>query len=256
MKLIETHAHIYSEKFEEDVVECIKRAKNAGVERIYMPNVDSESIERMLKMEAGYPGYCIPMMGVHPCSINADYKKQLAIAEGWFSKRDFVAVGEIGMDLYWDKTYQAEQEDAFRIQCGWAIEKAIPIIIHSRESTKEILDIISDINNEKLRGIFHCFSGTVEEANRILDLGFYIGIGGVITYKNGGLDKVVPHIPLEKIVLETDCPYLPPTPHRGKRNETSYLNLIAEKIGDLHQVPVGRVAEITSINADKVFQVK
>ncbi len=256
MKLIETHAHIYAEKFEQDLDECIKRAKNAGVERIYMPNVDNQSIDRMLKMEETYPDYCIPMMGVHPCSINVDYKKELAIAEAWFSKRDFVAVGEIGMDLYWEKTYQAEQEDAFRIQSQWAIEKDIPIIIHSRESTKEVLDIIASFGDEKLRGIFHCFSGSIEEANQIIELGFYIGIGGVVTYKNGGLDKVVPHIPLEKIVLETDCPYLPPTPHRGKRNETSYLNLIAEKIGDLHQISVGKVAEITSINAEKVFQVK
>lgn len=256
MKLIETHAHIYAEKFEQDIDECIRRAKNAGVEQIYMPNVDSQSIDRMLKMEADYPNYCVPMMGVHPCSIDADYKKELAIVEEWFSKRDFVAVGEIGMDLYWDQAYVAEQQDAFRIQCQWAIEKDIPIIIHSRESTTEVLDIVSSINNEKLRGIFHCFSGTTEEANRIIDLGFYIGIGGVVTYKNGGLDKVVPTIPLDKIVLETDCPYLPPVPHRGKRNETAYLNLIAEKIGDLHQVSVGEVAKITSINAEKVFQVK
>lgn len=255
MKLIETHAHIYSEKFENDVAECIKRAKGAGVERIYMPNVDSQSIGRMLNMEEQYPNYCVPMMGVHPCSIAEDYKKELAIAEEWFSKRDFVAVGEIGMDLYWDKTFKAQQEDAFRIQCQWAIEKDIPIIIHSRESTLEVLGIIESIANEKLRGIFHCFSGSVEEANRIIDLGFYIGIGGVVTYKNGGLDKVVPHIPLEKIVLETDCPYLPPVPHRGKRNEVSFINLVAEKIGDLHHLPVGKIAEITTANAEKIFQV-
>lgn len=256
MRLIETHAHIYSEEFKEDLNETLDRAKDSGIERIYMPNIDSKSIDPMLEVEQNNPGFCIATMGLHPCYVKEGFEKELAIAEDWLNKREFAAIGEIGIDLYWDKTFKQQQEEAFKIQVQWAIERDMPFIIHARESTEEILNILEPMNQEKMKGVFHCFSGTLEQAKRVTDLDFHIGLGGVSTFKNGGLKEMIPDLDLDKIVLETDCPYLAPVPHRGKRNEPSYIQLIAAQIAELKLKSLSEVAEITSRNADQLFQWK
>lgn len=253
MALVETHAHIYSDKFKDDVDEMIERSKEQGVEKIYMPNIDSESIDAMLELEYRYPGYCIPMMGLHPCSVDKNFEKELYIVEDWLNKRDFVAVGEMGTDLYWDKTYFEQQKEAFNIQSRWAIEKDRPIVIHCRESIDETIALVADLKVENFRGIFHCFSGNVQQAKQIIDLGFYLGIGGVATFKNGGLEPVLESIPLDRLVLETDSPYLAPVPHRGKRNEPAYLSLVAQKIATVKNITQDEVAKVTTENAYHIF---
>ncbi|MDW3210188.1 MAG: TatD family hydrolase [Reichenbachiella sp.] len=253
MQLIETHAHIYSDKFKDDVDQMIERSKEQGIEKIYMPNIDSESIDAMLELEYRYPEYCIPMMGLHPCSVDKNFEKELYIVEDWLNKRDFVAVGEMGTDLYWDKTYFEQQKEAFNIQSRWAIEKDRPIVIHCRESIDETIALVTDLKTENFRGIFHCFSGSVEQANQIIELGFLLGIGGVATFKNGGLEPVLESIPLDHLVLETDSPYLAPVPHRGKRNEPAYLDLVAEKIATIKNITKDEVAKATTENALSIF---
>jgi TatD DNase family protein len=254
--LIDTHAHLYAKQFDEDRETMLERAKASGVERFYLPNIDGNSIEGMLALEAKYPEICFPMMGLHPCSVKENYEEELAIVEEWLFKRSFCAVGEIGIDLYWDKTTLPQQIIAFRRQIGWAKQLDIPIIIHARESTEEILEVLESEKDDKLRGIFHCFGGTVEEANRITDLGFYLGIGGVLTFKKSGLDKTMQEIDLQHVVLETDAPYLAPTPYRGKRNESAYIRLVAEKLAGVKNIPFTEVAAITSANAKKIFEKK
>lgn len=254
--LIDTHAHLYAKQFDEDRESMLERAKASGVEKFYLPNIDSNSIEGMLELEAKYPESCFPMMGLHPCSVKENYEEELAIVEEWLFKRPFCAVGEIGIDLYWDKTTLPQQIIAFRKQIGWAKQLDLPIIIHARESTEEILEVLESEKDDKLRGIFHCFGGTVEEANRITDLGFYLGIGGVLTFKKSGLDKTMQEIDLKHVVLETDAPYLAPTPYRGKRNESSYVRLVAEKLAGVKNMPFTEVAAITSANARKIFEKK
>lgn len=254
MRLIETHAHIYSDDFKEDLNETLDKAKAHGVERIYMPNINSKSIDAMLEVEANNPDYCIATMGLHPCYVKEDFEKELAIVEDWLNKRDFVSIGEIGIDLHWDKTFKAQQEEAFKIQVQWSIERDIPFIIHARESTEEILNILEPMKVDKMQGVFHCFSGDINQAKRVMDLGFYLGIGGVSTFKNGGLKEMIPDLDLNKIVLETDCPYLAPVPHRGKRNEPAYIRLIAEQIASLKLTTLSEVGEITSRNADQLFK--
>ena len=251
--LIDTHTHLYLNQFEEDRTEVFQRAKEQGVDRFYLPNIDRSSIDDMLRLEAAYPGKCFAMMGLHPCSVKANYQEELEEVRKWLDKRSFCAIGEIGMDLYWDKTFIKEQEEAFKIQIDWAIELDIPIVIHSRESTSEILRILREIRHEKLRGIFHCFGGSVEEAEAIFELGFYIGIGGVLTFKKSGLDKTMEALPLDRVVLETDAPFLSPTPYRGKRNESSYVRLVAEKLALIKGVSLEEIAEVTSRNALEVF---
>jgi len=253
MILVDTHAHLYSEKFNDDINDVIKRSQDEGVERIYMPNIDSKSIDSMLELEQNFPGYCIPTMGLHPCHVDKDFEKELYIVEDWLSKRPFVAVGEMGTDLYWDKTNFELQKKAFIIQCDLAVKYDIPIIIHCRESVAETIQMVADFSNEKLKGIFHCFNGDLKQAHEVIDLGFVIGIGGVATFKNGGLDDLVKGTDLQHIVLETDSPYLAPVPYRGKRNEPSYVNEVAKKVSELKQMDLDEVGKITTENAYRVY---
>lgn len=253
MQLVETHAHIYLDKFKSDVDEVIERAREQGVEKIYLPNIDSESIDAMLELEYRYPEYCIPMMGLHPCSVNKNFEKELYIVEDWLTKRDFAGIGEMGTDLYWDKTYIEQQKEAFVIQSNWAIERDRPIIIHCRESIQETIDMVEDLNSPGFKGIFHCFTGTVEQAKKITEMGFLLGIGGVATFKNGGLEPVLEAIALEHLVLETDSPYLAPVPHRGKRNEPAFVELVAQKIATVKNITKNEVAEATTTNANRIF---
>ncbi len=254
MNLIDTHAHIYSIKFDSDREQVIEEVRAAGITRIYMPNVDVETIDWMLDCESRYGDLCIPMMGLHPCDVKEDFEQQLKVMKEWLDQRQFAAVGEIGTDLYWDKTTFGIQKEALEIQVGWAKEKGLPIVLHCRESIDQTIELIEKAHDGKLRGIFHCFTGTLDQAKRILDMGFLLGIGGVVTYKNGGLDQVIPNLGLEHLVLETDAPYLAPVPHRGKRNTPAYLPEIARKVGDLLGSPIEKVAEETSANALSLFK--
>jgi TatD DNase family protein len=253
MQFVDTHAHIFSRKFSDDVHEVVARSFDSGVARIYMPNIDSESIDDMLQLEDTYPGRCFSMMGVHPCSIKEDFENELKIAEQWLSRRKFAAIGEIGTDLYWDKTLIDQQKEAFVIQCGWARQYDLPIVIHCRESMDLTIDLVESLKDEKLRGVFHCFTGNADQARRIFELGFFLGIGGVATFKNGGLDTVLPSVGVEGLVLETDSPYLAPVPYRGKRNEPSYIPVVAQKVSELTGLSLADVAEITTGNANQLF---
>jgi len=251
--MIDTHAHIYATEFDDDIEVALSRAKTAGVSRILMPAIDTETHERMLLLEENHAGYCISMMGLHPCSVKSNYKDELKVIEGYFSKRRFAAVGETGLDFYWDLTFKEQQYEAFHQQADWAMHYDIPLVIHSRNSTNECIDVVRQHQNGNLKGVFHCFSGTAEQAKKIVDLGFYLGIGGVVTFKNAGLDKAIADIDLSHIVLETDAPYLAPAPYRGKRNECSYLLYIAQKLAELKGVPASDIDSITSNNASKLF---
>ncbi len=254
MNLIDTHAHIYSAKFDSDRDQVIEEIRAAGISRIYMPNVEVDTIDRMLECESRYGDLCIPMMGLHPCDVKEGFEEQLRVMEGWLNRRPFAAVGEIGTDLYWDKSTFDIQKEALDIQVGWAKEKALPIVLHCRESIDQTIELIEKAQNGTLRGIFHCFTGTLDQARRIIDLGFLLGIGGVVTYKNGGLDQVIPFLDPEHLVLETDAPYLAPVPHRGKRNTPAYLPEIAVIVGDLLGLSLEKVAEVTSLNAINIFK--
>lgn len=251
--MIDTHAHIYTEEFNEDIEEVIQRAKNAGVTKVLMPNIDHESIDRMLELEEKYPDFCYSMMGLHPCSVKKDFQKHLYEVEEWLGKRRFLAVGEMGTDLYWDKSHWEEQKEAFNIQCELALKHDLPIVIHCRESIDETIALVEAYSDRGLRGVFHCFTGSVEQANRITDLGFYLGLGGVATFKNGGLNEVIPSLNKSKMVLETDSPYLAPTPNRGKRNEPSYVRLVAEKVAEYMKLSIQEVGELTTTNANALF---
>ena len=254
MNYIETHAHIYSSKFDSDRDQVIQDIREAGIERVYMPNVDVETIPAMLDCEEKYPGLCIPMMGLHPCDVKEDFHEQLAIMEDWLNRRQFAAVGEIGLDLYWDKTFFEQQKEALRIQINWAKEKDLPIVLHCRDSMDETIAIVKEEHDGNLKGIFHCFTGDADQARQIINMGFLLGIGGVATFKNGGLDKVLPEISIDHLVLETDAPYLAPVPYRGKRNSPAYLPIIAEKIGDYLQISKEEVALKTKQNALNLFR--
>lgn len=255
--MIDTHAHIYLDAFAEDRGEMIHRAKEAGVSAIYMPNIDQRSVQDMLDLEENHKGFCHAMMGLHPCSVQPDtWKSELAAVEAWLSRRPFVAIGEIGMDLYWDTSTRKIQEEAFRMQCQWAMELGIPVVIHSREAVDPLIKLADALQDGRLKGIFHCFSGDLDQANRILALGFYLGIGGPITYKNSNLPEVFAQIPLERVVLETDAPYLPPVPHRGKRNESAFLPCVVEKLAGIYGLSEADIAETTTVNAQNVYQVK
>jgi TatD DNase family protein len=250
---IDTHTHLYSEEFNADRTDIITNAINLGVEKLYLPNVDSTSIDGMLALEHQFPNNCFPMMGLHPCSVKENYKEELATVKSWLDKRRFFAIGEIGMDLYWDKTFVKEQEFAFKQQIDWALEFNYTIVIHCRNAFDEIFEVLRSY--PKLpKGTFHCFSGTIEQAQQILAFGnFKLGIGGVVTFKNSGLDKVVEHLNIHDLVLETDAPYLAPNPHRGKRNESAYLPLVAKKIAELKNLSVQEVEFITTKNAEDIF---
>jgi len=251
---IDTHAHIYAEEFKEDRQAMLDKAWEVGVQKIYMPNVDHTSIDEMMELELKYPQQCIPMMGLHPCYVKKDFEKELYLVEDWLNKRSFSAVGEIGIDLYWDTSFKTQQEEALRIQLALAEKHRLPIVIHCRNSFRETMDVIKSVKSNTLTGIFHCFSGNLEEAEEVISIGFKLGIGGVVTFKNGGLDKIIPSVGLEHIVLETDSPYLAPMPYRGKRNEPSYIPIIARKVADLKNIPVEEVEKITTENALKLFR--
>lgn len=250
---IDTHAHIYAKEFDADLIDVINRCQDERVDKIYMPNVDHTSIDRMLEVELRWPDQCIPMMGLHPTSVKKDFQRELYIVEDWLSKRQFTAVGEIGTDLYWDKTFWGQQQEALEIQLTWAKQYNLPVVLHCRESINETIEIIARHQDGNLKGIFHCFTGDVDQASRIIKLGFKLGIGGVATFKKGGLDTVLPEVGLEHLVLETDSPYLAPVPHRGKRNEPGYIPLIAQRVADIIQKPLAEVQTITTKNALALF---
>ena len=251
--IIDTHSHLYLEEFEKDIEEIISSSKNQGVAKIYLPAIDSSTTDQMLNLENSYPGYCVAMMGLHPCYVKSNYKDELKKVEDHLKQRRFAAIGECGLDFYWDKTFVKEQYEALEQQIEWALHFQLPIVFHTRNATQETIDVVKKYNDKGLRGIFHCFGGTLNEAQQILELGFFLGIGGVVTYKNSGLDKVLSAIDLKSIVLETDAPYLTPVPHRGKRNESSYLKIIAEKIAEIKEISYDEVAKITSENARQLF---
>lgn len=253
MKLIDSHCHLYLDDFKDDIADIIKRAKENSIEKFFLPAIDSSVINDMLAMETQFPGACFAMMGLHPCSVKANYKEELKIAESWLDKRKFAAVGEIGLDFYWDKTFTTEQYDAFNMQMQWALDRAMPIVIHTRNAMQEAIDTVKPFAAKGLRGIFHCFSGNYNNAADIINMGFLLGIGGVLTYKNSGLQQVIEKTDLQHIVLETDAPYLTPVPYRGKRNESSYIKIIAEKLAEIKKVSVEEVAAITTANAEKIF---
>ena len=262
MNLIDTHTHLYLKEFKNDRKEVIERAVKAGVSKFFLPNIDSHSIPDIFRLVREYPGNCFPMMGLHPCSVNEHYQQELQVVEYWLEKKNtepddrdkFYAVGEIGIDLYWDKTFYIQQHDAFKKQIDLAKKYKLPIVIHTRNAFEETFDAVKKKNEDSLRGIFHCFSGTIEQANQVIALGgFKLGIGGVVTFKNSGLDNVVKEIALEHLVLETDSPYLAPVPHRGDRNESSYLSHVVQKIAELKSLSTDDVARITSANAELIF---
>ncbi|CAH1534741.1 Putative deoxyribonuclease similar to YcfH, type 2 [Vibrio owensii] len=251
--MIDTHAHIYASEFDNDRDEVVKRALEQGIDRILLPNIDLDSIEPMLKTEAAYPEVCRSMMGLHPCYVDGNVEQTLEIIRGWFEKHNFIAVGEIGIDLYWDKTFRAEQEMAFVTQLNWAKEMNLPVVIHTRDSIEETLTLLRQEQDGSLRGVFHCFGGSVEEAQAINELGFHLGLGGVSTFKNGGMDKVIPHLDMNWVILETDCPYLAPVPHRGKRNEPAYTSLVAARVAGLRGESLEVIDTLTTKNAEMLF---
>lgn len=253
MNYIDTHTHLYDEQFDDDRAATIQKAIDNGVNKMYLPNCDSTTINSMMQLAKDYPTNCFPMMGLHPCYVKENYQEELAIVADYLSKEKFYAVGEIGLDYYWDTTFKEQQIEAFSLQIDWALKYDLPIVIHSRESLQDCIDIVKSKQDGKLKGIFHCFGGSQYEADQIIDLGFYLGIGGVVTFKNSKLPEVLKNVDLKHLVLETDAPYLSPTPYRGKRNESSYIPLIAEKLADIHETDISNVATITTENALAIF---
>jgi TatD DNase family protein len=249
----DTHCHIYLEEFAEDLDAVIQRAEKEGVNKFYLPAIDSTVIADMLALEEKYPGKCMAMMGLHPCSVKNNYREELDIVAGWLEKRPFAAVGEIGLDFYWDKTFALEQLEAFNQQMEWALHYRLGIVIHTRNAMPETIAAVRPFAEKGLRGIFHCFGGTLEEAHQITEMGFLLGIGGVVTYKKSGLSEVLEHIDLRHIVLETDAPYLTPVPFRGKRNECSYLKYVVDRVAEIKHCTREEVAAITTANAERIF---
>ncbi|MDV3307976.1 MAG: TatD family hydrolase [Cyclobacteriaceae bacterium] len=251
---IDTHAHIYLQEFDGDREEVIGRSLDAGVQKIIMPNIDRHSVDALLETEARYADVCVAAMGLHPCSVKKDFGQELYHVEEWLGSRPFIAVGEIGTDLYWDKTFWAEQQEAFKVQVEWAKKYGLPIIIHCRESLSQTIAMVEQLQDGRLRGVFHCFGGTIEEAERITRAGFYLGIGGIATFRNGLQPSVIKSLDLSRVVLETDSPYLTPVPHRGKRNEPAYIPLIAERLSEVLGLTVAKVMDITTANAMALFR--
>lgn len=252
--LIDTHAHLYSPKFENDRHKMVRRAIEAGITRMYLPNIDTESIEGMLALEAAFPENCFAMMGLHPCSVQPDtWQEELALVERHLGERQWAGIGETGIDLFWDKSTLDIQIEAFKRQIEWAKDLNRPIIIHSREANTESIRAVREGQDGRLRGIFHCFSGSADEAREMIDLGFMIGIGGTITYPKSELPQVLKTVPLEHIVLETDAPYLPPVPHRGKRNESAFIRHVAEMLSEVKVLPLSQIARVTTENALRIF---
>ncbi len=256
MQFIDSHTHLYLPEFDEDRNETISRALSSDVTRMLLPNIDRDSVLPMLRMVGNYPGICYPMIGIHPTSIKDDYREQLKAVSSNLGKYDFIAIGEIGIDLYWDKTYRKEQESAFTEQLNIASKENLPVVVHSRNSLSTILNLLDDIGLQNLRGVFHAFSGTTEEAIEIIDRGFMLGIGGILTFKNSDLDKTIRTISLENIILETDSPYLAPMPKRGKRNESAYIRFIAKRLAEIKNLTIEEIARITTSNCINLFNLE
>jgi TatD DNase family protein len=253
MHLVDTHTHLYLPEFNPDRDEVILRAIDQGVEKFFLPNIDSASMDSMLELAGRYPEHCFPMIGLHPTSVKGNYLSELEVVQNQLQKKSFYAIGEVGIDLYWDKTHETEQIIVFKEQVNLALKYSLPLVIHSRNSFNLIVSILKEYNSPELQGVFHSFTGDTQQVEQAVALGFKLGIGGIVTFKNSGLDDVVRNVDLTHIVLETDSPYLAPAPKRGKRNESSYLVHIAEKIAQIHRLNVTQVAEATTLNAMKLF---
>jgi len=253
MNITDTHTHLYSSQFDEDRDSMMQRAFDAGVSRFFIPAIDSTYTGAMLALEENYPDSIFLMMGLHPTSVKENYKEELAHVKEMLNKRSFYAIGEIGIDLYWDKSFLAQQQEAFKTQIQWAKELNLPIVIHCRDAFDEIFEVLESEKDEKLFGIFHCFTGTLEQAKRALSYNMKLGIGGVVTFKNGKIDKFLNEIPLKHIVLETDSPYLAPTPFRGKRNESGYIVNVIDKLVDIYGLTSEEIAKITTQNSKDIF---
>jgi TatD DNase family protein len=253
MQFIDTHCHLYLPDFNNDIEAVFMRAKTAGIEKFFLPSIDSSFINALLIMEATYPGKCFAMAGLHPCSVNEIFLQELDQFYELLKKKSFAAIGEIGLDFYWSTNFEKQQYEAFETQMEWALQKKLPIVIHTRNAMQQTIDFVKPFADKGLRGIFHCFGGSYENAGQIIDMNFYLGIGGVLTYKKSGLDEVIKKINMEHLVLETDAPYLTPVPYRGKRNESSYIKIIAEKLAEIKNISVEEVASITTANAEKIF---
>jgi TatD DNase family protein len=253
MTYIDTHTHIYLEQFDADRAEAIDRALKMGVKQLIMPNVDAETIDAMMKVYRDFPGVCLPMMGLHPTSVKKGFEEELKKVEDWLASERFYAIGETGIDLYWDKTWLEEQKLSLHRHAELALYYDLPLVVHARKSLNEIFQVLKSFKGSGLRGVFHCFPGSIQDAARVVDMGFLMGIGGVVTYKNSSMAKVVEAFEMEHFVLETDAPYLPPVPHRGKRNESAYIPDIARKIADIKCISAEKVADATTENAKKLF---
>ncbi|MDC9723283.1 MAG: TatD family hydrolase [Urechidicola sp.] len=255
MNITDTHTHLYSSQFNEDRNQMMQRAMDAGVTRFFIPAIDSAYTDSMLALEKNYPENVFLMMGLHPTSVKENYKEELNHVKEMIEKRSFYAIGEIGIDLYWDKTFLAQQQEAFKTQIQWAKEKELPIVIHCRDAFDEIFEVLESEKDENLFGIFHCFTGTEEQAQKAISYNMKLGIGGVVTFKNGKIDTFLNQIPIEHIVLETDSPYLAPTPYRGKRNESSYITNVIDKLVDIYGLTFDEIAKITTQNSKDVFEI-
>ena len=254
MQIIDTHTHLYLNQFKKDIDDVIARAKEIGIKKFIFPAIDSSHFDSMHSLKNKYPKEIYLMSGLHPTDVKENYKYELEFVVNSLNAHKYIAIGEIGIDLYWDKNYLIQQQEAFKFQIRLAIKNDLPIVIHCREAFNEIFEILDKENSNKLRGVFHCFTGTLEQAKRAIDLGFFLGVGGVVTFKNGGIDKFLHKIDLKNIVLETDSPYLAPVPFRGKRNESSYIIYVIEKLSEIYGISKEKIAEITSKNAEKVFR--
>jgi TatD DNase family protein len=255
MELIDSHCHLYVPAFAADINEVMERARKAGVTRFYLPAIDGENEPLLMELEKRFPGECFAMQGLHPCSVKEDFQEELKRVEDSLAARKFAAVGETGLDFYWDRTFERQQYQAFHRQIEWALHYAIPVVIHSRQSIDQTIATVREHQKGNLNGIFHCFNEDERSAQDIIGLGFYLGIGGTLTYKNSKLPEVLKNVPLENIVLETDAPYLPPVPFRGKRNESSYISYVASRLAEIKEVDIEEVASVTTANSLKIFGV-
>ncbi len=253
--ITDTHTHLYSEQFDEDRTNMIQRAKDLGVSRFFIPAIDSSYTNRMMELEQNYPNDVHLMMGLHPTSVKENFREELSLVKDWIDRRKFVAIGEIGIDLYWDKTFLPQQQEAFKIQIQWAKEKKLPIVIHCRDAFDEIFEVLETEKGDDLFGIFHCFTGTLEQAHKALSYNMKLGIGGVVTFKNGKIDQFLHKIAIEHIVVETDAPYLAPTPYRGKRNESAYISQVIDKLADIYGLSFDEISEITTQNSKEIFKI-
>lgn len=252
--MIDTHCHLYLKDFSEDRHEVLKRGTNTGVKSFFLPAIDSTHLGEMESLESEFPGICFSMAGLHPCSVRENFREELEVVVGQLAKRRFIAIGEAGLDFYWDKTFVREQYEALDFQANLALQHNLPLVLHTRDATDETIEVMKPFARKGLRGVFHCFGGNIEQARAIMDMDFLLGIGGVVTYRNSGLDKVISAIGLSHVVLETDAPYLTPVPYRGKRNESSYLKIIAEKIAEVTGLSFEEVDRVTTGNAERVFK--